>query len=65
MPVDGDSDDIRGDDDDDTVLDELVHEPEFELGPVTEAISKVISVSPSPSVVPTSTPTRLSPAALS
>ena len=60
MSVDGD--DIR---DDDTILDELVHKPEPELYPLAEAVPKIVSVSPSVSVVPTPTPTRLSPAVLS
>jgi hypothetical protein len=58
-------DDKQGDDD--TVLDELVHEPEPGLAagvvPV-EAVSEVVSVSPSVSVVPAPTPTALSPVVL-
>jgi hypothetical protein len=45
------------------VLDELVHEPGPGLGPVADAVFKVVSVPPSPSVVPA--PTRVSLAVLS
>lgn len=58
-------DDKHGDESD-TVLDEDVHEPELELGPVLElaadAVSEVVSASPSVSVVPTPTLAELSPA---
>ena len=51
-------------DDDDAVLDELVRAPELEVGPVPvpvpDAVSKIVS--PSVSVVPSPTPTTLSPA---
>lgn len=58
-----DDDDDKRDDDDDTVL-----EPEPEVGPEVEveaeveAASEVASVSPSVSVVPTPSPSELSPA---
>ena len=51
----------------DTVLDELVHAPGLEVGPVPVPVPDAVSrvVSPPVSIFPSPTPTTLSPAVLS